>query len=206
MYPDASPIITVDRICKAYDGRFIFSDFSLSLKAGSRTALFGASGIGKTTLLNLILGLAAADQGKILTDQNAFFSVVFQENRLFTNSLIIDNLDIFPERLNVRIAETVLSNLGFDREDIFHKKTSGCSGGMKRRIAIGRALYACCLYSRIRPVVLVMDEPFQGLDADLKNAVIDYTNHIVSDTRSTLLFVTHEKEEAAALGCGLVML
>ena len=89
-------ILEAENICKNYDGIQIIDNFSLSLDAGDRLALLGASGEGKTSLLNILLGISACDGGEILKDEHLHYLVVFQEDRLFLSFGALENMDVYP--------------------------------------------------------------------------------------------------------------
>lgn len=200
-------ILQAENICKSYDGTQIIDNFSLSLDAGDRLALLGASGEGKTSLLNILLGISACDGGEILKDEHLHYLVVFQEDRLFLSFGALENMDVYPYRFLKKEALDILAELGLDVSP--DKPAREYSGGMKRRLAMARALYGCILLHKMKPgepLLLVMDEPFKGLDSSLREKVIRYVAQVLSDTGAALLLVTHDEKEATALGCGLLKL
>lgn len=212
-------LVCMDKVTKAYIGRTILDKYSLNIDSHSRTALTGISGIGKTTLLNLILGLAVPDAGTVTLADELKPCVVFQENRLLEQFCAMDNLDVYPLPFLRSAAAKLLTAFGLDSLDIsdtpgktmlYRQPVQSFSGGMKRRVAIARALYGCILYSSSpscgEKVLLIMDEPFKGLDAELKIKVMDTVDHVLKSTNASLLMVTHEPEEAAALGCSFINL
>jgi NitT/TauT family transport system ATP-binding protein len=152
------------------------------------------SGYGKSTLLRMISGLEKPDTGEISGTQNIPMSFLFQENRLLPWLNVFDNLALFlknrlpADEIKRQITE-MLEHLELSTN--MHNLPHQLSGGMKHRVAIGRAF----LYPA---PVLFLDEPFKGLDDELKNRVIsnlwhNYTNH------KTILLVTHSKEDADRL-------
>lgn len=200
-------ILQAENICKSYDGTQIIDNFSLSLDAGDRLALLGASGEGKTSLLNILLGISACDGGEILKDEHLHYLVVFQEDRLFLSFGALENMDVYPYRFLKKETLDILAELGLDVSP--DKPAREYSGGMKRRLAMARALYGCILLHKMKPgepLLLVMDEPFKGLDSSLHDKVIRYVAQVLSDTGAALLLVTHDEKEATALGCGLLKL
>lgn len=209
-------LVCMDKVTKAYNDRTILDKYSLNIDSHSRTALTGISGIGKTTLLNLILGLAVPDAGAVTLADELKPCVVFQENRLLEHFSAIDNLDVYPMPFLRSAAAKLLATFGLDglelsdKTALYGQPVQNFSGGMKRRVAIARALYGCMLYGSSpscgEKVILIMDEPFKGLDADLKASVIDTVDHVLKATKASLLMVTHEPEEAAALGCSFIYL
>lgn len=133
----------------------ILVNFSFKLKDGENLGIFGKSGIGKTTILNLILGLDKVDQGFIKKDFKKA-SVVFQENRLLDELSALDNLKILTDDKD--LARSILNKFGIFDVD---KSVNLFSGGMKRRVALARAYL-------FDGDILIMDEPFTGLDFNSK--------------------------------------
>ena len=200
-------ILEAKNICKSYDGVQIIDNFSLSLDAGDRLALLGVSGEGKTSLLNILLGISAYGGGEVLRDRQLHYLVVFQEDRLLPSFGAPENMDVYPYRFLKKEALDILTELGLDASP--NKPAGEYSGGMKRRLAIARALYGCILLHTMKPgepLLLVMDEPFKGLDSSLRERVIRYIAQVLSATGAALLLVTHDEKEATALGCGFIKL
>ena len=202
-------ILDLSHVCKTYNGSSVIDDLSFSLDARERTAILGASGQGKTTLLKLILGLTAADSGNILVCEDLHRLAVFQEDRLLMSFNALDNLNVYPYPFMENEALSLLSRLKLT--DAAHEKKPAreYSGGMKRRLAIARALYGCIRVHTSfpdAPLLLVMDEPFKGLDPDLKAQVISTTDEVLNAAAAALLLVTHDEKEAAALNCSFLKL
>ncbi len=204
---NTSSIIKVNNVSKAYENISVLSDFSLSIPAASRIAITGKSGCGKTTLLRLILGLEPADAGTVKLDDNIQLAAVFQEDRLFENISALKNIEVVNSVFNTSLGSDILSKLGLN--DFIYEKVSTFSGGMKRRVAIARALYTLINQADknlSNPLLLIMDEPFKGLDITTKEIILNYINEVLSATGAALLLVTHEANEATALGCDLIKL
>lgn len=200
-------ILELSHVYKKYNDVNVIDDFSLSMEARARLALFGASGCGKTTLLNMLLGFTIPDGGSLLSAEKLHYAVVFQEDRLLMPFDAMSNLDVYPSPFNKAEAVRILTLLGLF--DVLQNKKPACeySGGMKRRLAIARALYGCVLLRRTfpgEPLLLIMDEPFKGLDTALKAQVLKTTDEVINTTQAALLLVTHDTAEAAALGCGFI--
>lgn len=180
--------LTVKDLTKRYGETSVLEGFSHTFPEGETTVIMGPSGGGKTTLLRLILGLEAPDGGAVLLPEGARFSAVFQEDRLCENVSAVANLRLVRPDLTRPQAEELLHGLGL--EDT-RQPVREYSGGMKRRVAILRALIAP--YD-----VLVADEPFKGLDEATKERVMTFFRE---QTRGrTVLLVTHEESEAAWFG------
>jgi NitT/TauT family transport system ATP-binding protein len=188
--------IEIRNISKAYDGVQVFRDFSATIKANQITCIMGESGIGKTTLINMIIGLEKPDSGKILGLNQRKIGVVFQEDRLCEEFNCVQNLQLVCDRgINDNQLTNLLRDLRLD--GVEYKKVSSLSGGMKRRLAIGRALIN-------NPDIIVMDEPFKGLDKDLHTKVIELVKKKSKD--KTLIVVTHSMEEARLLNADIIVL
>lgn len=175
-------------ICKAYGEKQVLEGLDLPLAEGKITALMGASGRGKTTILRILMGLERADSGEILGMEGVRISAVFQEDRLLERLTAEGNLRFVAEgEEQLRQIPTLLSELGLGGET---EPAATFSGGMKRRLAIARALLAD--YD-----LLVLDEPFRGLDEDTKAQVMETVRR--HSMEKTVLLVTHDEEEAKAL-------
>lgn len=178
-------------------------DFDCRIEPGTITAIAGPSGAGKSTLLNLIAGFERPQSGRIFiaeTEQTARHpserpvSVVFQDHNLFAHLDIFTNvaLGISPSmRLSSQErhrVENALSRVGLAG---FGKRMPGSlSGGEKQRAAFARALL------RDRPVLL-LDEPFASLDADLRLQMSELLIELHRETKNTIVMITHDREEIA---------
>ncbi len=183
---------------------------------GRLTALFGRSGAGKTTLVNMIGGLIAPKEGRIVVNERVLFDAqqkisvprhqrrigyVFQEGRLFPHLNVRQNLLFgrwFTPRLRRVVAfEDVVSLLGI--ETLLHRIPVTLSGGEKQRVAIGRALL-------MDPEMLLMDEPLASLDDERKAEIYPYIERLRDDGRVPIVFVTHSVAEIARLATTIVVL
>jgi NitT/TauT family transport system ATP-binding protein len=177
-------MITIENINKSYNGRKILDNFSTKISLGEVTCIIAPSGMGKTTLLRILMGLEAPDSGKITGMENLKISAVFQEDRLCENLNPIANIKLVNDKLTKPQIIEALSAFGLGGSE--YQKASELSGGMKRRVAILRALLA-------RYDIMFMDEPFKGLDKDTKSIVI---SEILKRTKGkTIVFVTHDIAE-----------
>lgn len=184
--------IILSGVSKAFGEKHVLRDISLTLSPECPIALMGNSGIGKTTLLYIVLGLEKADTGIVMREKGAEeYAVVFQENRLFENVSVERNLQIVCKNKSQKEEITeILGRLGL--YDCRKQRVSCLSGGMKRRVAIGRALLA-------DTPVLLMDEPFQGLDAATRQSVMWLVREKMPG--KSVLLITHDESEGAYLGC-----
>lgn len=186
--------IIIKGLCFAYDGRQVINNLNLRLESDEKTVLLGRSGRGKTTLLRLILGLIKPCGGSIELRGIKSAAVMFQEDRLFPQLNVYKNLQIVKKDLKREQAGLYLSELGLDSE-VLDRLPGELSGGMKRRVALIRAL--------IYPSdLLLLDEPFQGLDKKTRALALGAVNKYAED-RLTLV-VSHEAEDAAVLSARTV--
>lgn len=182
-------------ITKKFGDNTVLDNFSYDFADGKVTAVLGKSGCGKSTLLNVLMGLIEPDGGEVIRDGERI-SAVFQEDRLCENLTASANIRLVTGRRYTRgeiAAELAAVGLG----DCAEKAVRELSGGMKRRTALLRALLA-------EYDVLFLDEPFKGLDADTKQTVLDYCKRKTAG--KTVVFVTHDKEECAALADEIIEL
>ena len=179
--------LVLEHISKAYGEKTVLKDFSHTFPAGKRTCIMGPSGCGKTTLLRIILGLETPDVGT-MSGRPERVSAVFQENRLFEDFSALSNLAAVCHHGDKEVMIQHLSELGLG--DSLHKPVRTLSGGMKRRVAIARAVLA-------PGELIVLDEPFTGLDKDTKETVLNYLKHHTQGR--TLIIVTHDPAERDAL-------
>ncbi|MCI0478104.1 MAG: ABC transporter ATP-binding protein [Anaerolineales bacterium] len=180
----------------------------LDVQAGEFVCLLGPSGCGKSTLLNIIAGLdtptrgQARVDGKIVTRPGPDRVMIFQSAALFPWLSVFDNVKFGlnmigvpkPERQVIARKYLQMVHLAdFERASVHE-----LSGGMKQRVAIARALAT-------DPDVLLMDEPFGALDAQTRDLLHDEVQTIWTETRKTILFVTHNVREAIVLGDRVVV-
>lgn len=185
--------IVITGLCKRYGELVVLDDFSAVFPAGRITCLMGRSGRGKTTLLRILLGLERADGG-VIEGLPRRFSAVFQEDRLCDELSAAENVKLAAPRRTAQEIGAAFSALLLDAE-AQKKPASELSGGMRRRVAIARALLA-------EGEVLVMDEPFKGLDEKTRDAVIAFVKEAVAGR--TVILVTHDEEDVRALDATLL--
>jgi NitT/TauT family transport system ATP-binding protein len=188
----------------------VLSNLSLVVESGSLTVLMGPAGSGKSVLVNLLAGYEKPTSGSITIDgQNVIGPapdrlVVFQETSLFPWLTTFENVAYGPKiRKEQKGFELKSSTLELLRlvglEDFKDRYPSELSGGMQRRAELVRALAN-------RPKVLLLDEPFRGLDAMTRALMRDYFLSLFEKTRTTSLFITSELDEALLLADKIILL
>ena len=193
--PSVREAICFENVTKQFDDTVICQAFSMQVDAGEKAALMGASGIGKTTILRMLLGLEQPDAGTIRANVKET-AVVFQEDRLCEKISVYHNLSmICKTKEQLAKVESVLGRLGL--AGCIHKKAAVLSGGMKRRVAIARALLA-------ERQVLLLDEPLKGLDEETRHQVMQFIKEKMNG--KTVLYITHEEDEARYFECRVIKL
>lgn len=182
-------MIILKNISFSYGQNNIFTDFSLTVKNGERICITGNSGLGKTTLLRLIMGLENPNVGTVDTE-NAKISAVFQEDRLLPFKTVAENLLLFADYEKVKEG---LSMLGISETEKLYP--SELSGGMARRVSIARALAR-------KADIYILDEPFSGLDTLNKQKAADFINFKTKG--KILVAVSHSSEDAEMLNAKTV--
>ncbi|MCH8686091.1 sulfate/molybdate ABC transporter ATP-binding protein [Pedomonas mirosovicensis] len=208
--------VTIRNLSKAFRGTPVLRDLSLDIRDGELIALLGPSGSGKTTLLRLIAGLEFPSHGSILfggedafakTVQERHIGFVFQHYALFRHMTVFDNiafgLRVRPRGLRpgreeiaakVRELLTLVQLEGLDA-----RYPAQLSGGQRQRVALARAL-------AIDPSILLLDEPFGALDAQVRKDLRRWLRDLHDKTRHTTVFVTHDQEEALELADRVVII
>lgn len=189
--------IIITDLCKSFDDNEILKNVNITLEDSSIYCLMGASGIGKTTLLRILMGLERADSGCISGIDTKNISCMFQEDRLIPYLSAIDNVRIVLRGKNNNREEVRNHLLSILPDDSLDMPVSSLSGGMKRRVALARAL-------SYPGKLIILDEPFTGLDKDTKLNVIDYI--LKMRNNRTLLIATHGTDDADLLGAKIIKL
>lgn len=184
--------LKLENIKKVYNDLRVIENFNMSFSSDKIHCIFGPSGCGKSTLLNIITGIERADEGKIDGERNKKFSYVFQERRLLPWLSVEKNI-IFVLESNYakneakEICEKYIKLVKlFEFKD---KLPSELSGGMKQRVAIARAI-------AYDGDVFVMDEPFKGLDMELKRSIMNFIVDYCNKNNKLLIYTTHDAFEA----------
>lgn len=206
--------VELRNVSKSYGDEWVeqpvLENISVELTPGELTVMVGPSGCGKSTLVNLIAGFERPDEGEILLDGKRVTGpgkdrmVVFQETALIPWQTTYQNV-VFGPHLRGDLkgkalkdeAEGLLAKVGL--REFMHKYPLQLSGGMQRRAELARALIN-------RPKILIMDEPFRGLDAMSRELMQEFFLRLFEENRRTNLFVTSEIDEAIFLADRLVVL
>ena len=211
--------IEIDHVTFGYDSsRTILSDVSLKFVRGKVTSILGGSGCGKTTLLRLIGGVHAADQGRVVfdgkvvdtRDQEQLFrlrrrlGMLFQFGALFTDLTVFDNV-AFPMREHTQLPEPMIRDLVLMKLNAVglrgaaSLRISEVSGGMARRIALARAI-------ALDPELIMYDEPFAGLDLISMGVAAKLIRTLNDATGATSLVVSHDVPECMAISDHVILL
>lgn len=189
-------MIGLHNISKRYGSTAVYENFSLSLEEGKITCLLGASGCGKTTLLNMLAGLTPYE-GKIENVPDRV-SYIFQEERLLPNLTVRQNVAlVLGKHADDRKISEILAKVELTGKE--NAYPSELSGGQRQRVSVARAFaYPSGL--------ILMDEPFSSLDTALKIRLVDVFVRLWKEERRTAVFVTHDAEEAYMLAHRAVIL
>lgn len=206
--------LAFEDIHHAYGAKPTLKGLSLVAEAGKVTCLLGPSGSGKTTLLRIAAGIESQARGRLLLNgreiagpavflppEERSIGLVFQDFALFPHLTILKNVMFGLTALSAREARDeamiALSRVGLDHYAGAYPHV--LSGGEQQRVALARAIAP-------RPAVLLMDEPFSGLDSRLKDAIRSETLAILRQSRTTAIVVTHDAEEAMRMGDRIALL
>lgn len=217
-----SSTITFDAVTKQYpagrgteSGSPAVDSFSARIEAGTTTVLLGSSGCGKTTLLRMVNRMVEPSSGRVLIDDENVaardavalrrsIGYVMQNAGLLPHRRVIDNITLVPSLQGVGRHESrqraleLMDMLGLDR-DLAGRYPHQLSGGQAQRVGVARALAA-------DPEVLLMDEPFGAVDPLVRRDLQREMVRIQADLGKTIIFVTHDVDEALALGDEIILL
>ena len=190
-------MINLKNITKSYNNNIVLNNFNLNINKLDKIGIIGVSGCGKTTLLNILLDLIKYDSGNITKDNDIKYSVVFQDDSLIETMDAISNIALIHNDLKDITKDTIIESLKCVGLNVnINKPVSEYSGGMKRRVAIVRALLA-------EYDLIVFDEPLKGLDKDTKQLTLNYIKNQVKD--KTVIYITHDIKELDELAVNKVI-
>lgn len=187
-------MLSLTNLSKIYDGKTALAPTTLTFAEHSFTCIVGKSGCGKTTLLRLLAHLEMPTDGKILLPENQRIGIVFQEPRLMPWLTVAENItfaDSSVPRHNQDCLQKLLQQLELTEAAKLYP--AQLSGGMAQRVSLGRTLY-------YDPDIILMDEPFSALDYFTRRSLQLTLLQLYQEMRKTILFVTHDVEEAVLLG------
>ena len=199
------PKLVVKDLVKCFDGKEVLHHLNFEVQSGEFLSILGPSGCGKTTTLRILIGLLAPDGGSLILDGRDItaadpaersMGIVFQNYALFENMTVRKNVEYAlkfdPERKEKRreIAEAALRQVGL--EEHIDKPVSALSGGQQQRVSIARTLV-------LEPEIILFDEPMSALDVETRLALRAELKRIQAESGTTMIYITHDQEEAFAL-------
>jgi len=197
--------LEIQNLIRVFKRQEVLHGLNFTVNDGEFLSILGPSGCGKTTILRILIGLLHPTSGRILKDGNDItaapaskrgMGIVFQNYALFQNMNVLRNVEYalkFNKELKPRsraIAESIIEHVGLTEH--IDKKPYKLSGGQQQRVAIARTL-AC------NPEIILFDEPMSALDAAMRLSLRDEIKHIQQKFHSTMIYITHDQEEAFAL-------
>ncbi len=189
-------IAQIKSISKQYGNVEVLNKFTLDIYKNEIVCVLGASGCGKSTLLNILSGLKEPDFGEVYKNIDKV-SYVFQEDRLLPWKTVYDNIRFVDNRASHEDIIKLIDDIGLNG---FDKSYPGeLSGGMKQRCSIARAF-------NYRAELLLMDEPFKSLDYFLRTKMIRQLLEVWQKNKNSIVYVTHEIDEALMLANRIVVL
>ncbi len=205
-------IIEITNVSKSFGGHAALRSVNLQVERGEFLTLLGPSGCGKTTLLRLIAGLDSPSSGKILLNgedmtflpaEKRPINTVFQSYALFPHMSVFDNVAFGPKvkglsrkEVEARVMEALAM---VSLEEYAKRKPGQLSGGQQQRVAIARAIVN-------KPLVLLLDEPLNALDYNLRKAMQLELRQFQRQLGITFIFVTHDQEEALSMSNRIVVM
>ena len=198
-------ILTLKNISFSYKDKVIFDNYNFVMNKEEIIAMIGPSGCGKSTLLKIINGLETDYSGDVLLDgvnvnnipvNKRDIVLMFQDNLLFPHMTIFENIEFslkmkkYPKHEIKKMVEEVARDIHL--EDKLNKYPKELSGGQQRRVALARAVIS-------KPKLLLLDEPFTGLDKEIKLEIMNLVKIIREKYNTSIVFVTHDLSEAEYL-------
>jgi ABC-type Fe3+/spermidine/putrescine transport system ATPase subunit len=197
--------LEIQNLTHVFNRQEVLHGLNFTITDGEFLSILGPSGCGKTTILRILIGLLQPTSGRIIKDGNDItaapaskrnMGIVFQNYALFQNMSVLGNVE-YALRFNKEfkshsreIARDLIEQVGLTEH--INKKPYKLSGGQQQRVAIARTL-AC------KPEIILFDEPMSALDAATRLSLRDEIKHIQKQFRTTMIYITHDQEEAFAL-------
>ena len=189
-------VLKLQSVEKHFGDVRVLQDLSIQAAREEILCIIGPSGCGKSTILNIISGLIHPSSGKVMNhSQNT--SYVFQEDRLLPWKDVYENIAVVNKESSHQYCMELIEKVGLKGFEGFYPHE--LSGGMRQRCSIARAF-------NYEADLLLMDEPFKSLDYNLRIGMIRYLLTLWSSTKKTIVFVTHEIDEALLLGDRILLL
>ena len=198
-------ILTLKNISFSYKDKLIFDNYNFVINKEESIAIIGPSGCGKSTLLKIINGLETEYSGDVLLDgvnvnnipvNKSDIVLMFQDNLLFPHMTIFENIEFslkmkkYPKHKIKNMVDAVAKDIHL--QDKLNKYPRELSGGQQRRVALARAVIS-------KPKLLLLDEPFTGLDKEIKLEIMNLVRIIREKYNTSIIFVTHDLSEAEYL-------
>jgi ABC-type Fe3+/spermidine/putrescine transport system ATPase subunit len=192
-------------LIQVFNRQEVLHSLNFTVRDGEFLSILGPSGCGKTTILRILIGLLSPSSGKVIKDgvditglapSKRNMGIVFQNYALFQNMTVLGNVEYalkFHPELKTRsreAAESIIEQVGLTGH--IHKKPYKLSGGQQQRVAIARTL-------ALKPEIILFDEPMSALDAATRLLLRDEIKRIQGTFRTTMIYITHDQEEAFAL-------
>lgn len=189
-------ILEVKNLYYSLSQRAIIEDFNLIVNPGEILTLFGPSGCGKSTFLKLVSGILRPSDGKI--NLNSKIAYMFQEHRLFENLSAYENIALVMQKEDSKWIYEMLNELGITSLDA-KRYPAELSGGMRARVAFVRTMAA-------NARLILLDEPFSGLDFAMREILISKLQNIVKERDASVILVTHDAYEACKVSNKILFL
>ena len=208
----ADSILRAENISKKFKSKMVLEDVSFEVVRGEFLSLLGPSGCGKTTILRMLMGVEQPTSGHIYKDgadithtapKDRNIGIVFQNYSLFPNMDVYHNISYALESRKLpkdeidRKVRGIIETVGL--EEHIYKKPKQLSGGQQQRVAIARTLV-------LNPDIILFDEPMSALDAEIKVVLRQQLKNIQKNLKITMIYVTHDQEEAFALSDRIMVL
>ena len=204
--------LQVRDLYKVFGNRTALDHVNFDVEDGEFLSILGPSGCGKTTILRILIGLLEPTDGKVIKDgvditgfppSRRGMGIVFQNYALFENMTVLQNVEYalrFHKELKSRSREIALEQLEIvGLADMLNKKPHAMSGGQQQRVAIARTL-------ALQPDIILFDEPMSALDVATRLVLRDQLKEIQKKLGTTMIYITHDQEEAFALSDHIIVM